>query len=257
MAESLVVEGLTVRYGALDAVRDVSLQFEEGVVAGVIGPNGAGKTTLLNAISGFTRIAAGSVKIGELDVTRASAQTRVRNGIVRSFQTVRLLEGESVFTNIALGCERFGQPSAMEQLLNLPRQWRVHRRDAAAVEDVAGMLGLSNVLSQSVRELPFASRRLTELARILVAPPRFLLLDEPAAGFDRADRLALGRHLRELQQRNGFCLIVVEHDVDVVRRLCSHVIALDSGRVIATGTPNDVLLDPLVQVAYFGTEKHA
>lgn len=257
MPEMLAVEGLTVRYGALDAVQDVSLEFEEGVVIGLIGPNGAGKTTLLNAVSGFTHVTTGTVKIGGVDVTRVPAQQRVRQGIVRSFQTVRLLEAETVFTNVALGCERHRQPSAIEQLLNLPRQRRVHRRDRMAVEDVAGVLGLTEDLGRPVRELAFASRRLTELARILVAPPRFLLLDEPAAGFDRADRLALGKHLKELQQRNGFCMIVVEHDVDVVRRLCTRAIALNSGRVIASGTPQEVLLDPRVQVAYFGTGKHA
>jgi branched-chain amino acid transport system ATP-binding protein len=250
--DRLVIDNLTVRYQALVAVRAVTADLEPNSIVGLIGPNGAGKTTLLNAISGFTDISEGRILLGDVDISRMSAQSRVSLGVVRSFQTVRLLEDETVFLNVALGCERSGQPTVAEQILNLPRQWRARRRDLRATEEVLEILGLSSVAHRPAAELPYATRRLVELARILVVHPEIVLLDEPAAGSDQADREMLGRTLRELHVRDPFTMIVVEHDVDVVRKLCSRVIALDSGRVIAAGAPDDVLEDRNVREAYFG-----
>jgi branched-chain amino acid transport system ATP-binding protein len=250
--DSLVLENLTVRYQALVAVREASAVFEPNSIVGLIGPNGAGKTTLLNAISGFTDISSGRVLMGDKDMTKMSAQARVALGVVRSFQTVRLLEEETVFLNVALGCERSRQPTVVEQILDLPRQWRVRRRDLRATEEVLEILGLSGVAHRPAAELPYATRRLIELARILVVHPEIVLLDEPAAGSDRTDRELLGKTLHALHARDPFTMIVVEHDVDVVRKLCSHAIAMDSGRVIAAGVPEAVLQDPKVREAYFG-----
>lgn len=253
----LTVEDLTVRYGALQAVRDISATFQPDSIVGLIGPNGAGKTTLLNALSGFTDITSGRVRLGERDITRLSGQARVALGIVRSFQTVRLLEDESVFLNVALGCERNPQPTVVEQIFSLPRQWRARRRDLAATYQILDTLGLSEFAGRAVAELPYATRRLVELARILVVHPEVVLLDEPAAGSDRAERDLMGRTLRQLHAREPFTMIVVEHDVDVVRKLCSYAIALDSGAMIASGEPDVVLENDRVQEAYFGVGHRA
>ncbi len=255
--DRLAVKNLTVRYGALQAVRDVTVAFEPDSIVGLIGPNGAGKTTLLNALSGFTHISSGTIHLGGRDLTRLPAQSRVALGIVRSFQTVRLMEDESVFLNVALGCERYPQPTVLEQIMNLPRQWRARRRDRDATYRILDTLGLSEVTGRSVSELPYATRRLVELARILVVDPEVVLLDEPAAGSDRAERDLISRTLRQLHARQPFTMIVVEHDVDVVRKLCGFAVALDSGGIVASGSPEAVLANELVQQAYFGVGHRA
>jgi len=256
-SERLAVEHLSVRYGALHAVRDFSVSFEPDSIVGLIGPNGAGKTTLLNALSGFTHISSGRILLGDRDISRLSGEHRVALGIVRSFQTVRLLEDESVFLNVAVGCERRSQPTVVEQILNLPREWAARRRDLRATEQIMDTLGLSRFAERPVAELPYATRRLIELARILVVHPKVVLLDEPAAGSDRTERDQLGRTLREMHARNPFTMIVVEHDVDVVRKLCRFAVAMDSGALIASGPPDMVLADERVQEAYFGVGHHA
>ena len=250
--DRLAIDSLTVQYGALLAVRELTVAFEPNSIVGLIGPNGAGKTTLLNAISGFTDISSGRILLGDLEINRISGRGRVGLGIVRSFQTARLLEDESVFLNVSLGCERFAQPTIVEQILNLPRQWRARRRDLTATNKILETLGLSDIADRPVAELPYATRRLVELARILVVHPEVVLLDEPAAGSDGVERDLLTRTLRELHASDPFTLIVVEHDVDVVRKLCSYVVALDAGAVIASGAPDAVLENPRVRESYFG-----
>jgi branched-chain amino acid transport system ATP-binding protein len=253
----LVTSGLTVRYGALRALDDVNVRFPQGEISGLIGPNGAGKTTLLNAISGFTAISEGSISVGDVEVSRLPVRARVRLGIVRGFQTVRLLEREPVWLNVMIGCERFEQPNALSQLFSLPNQIRAARRDRAATDEILEFMSLSSIADRRVDELPFATRRLVEVARVLVSRPSIILLDEPAAGLDQEGRTALVDNLRQLHSQHASTMLVVEHDVEVVRWLCSYAIALASGSVIADGTPRDVLGNSQVQTAYFGKGTHA
>lgn len=257
MAELLRLEDVGVSFGAVRAVSDVCVQAEPNSRIGLIGPNGAGKTTLLNAISGFTTLTSGRIYLGELELSNLSTRARARQGVVRGFQTVRLLEAESVLTNILLGCERTRQPTLIEQICNARRQRSAYRRDCEAAMAIAERLGLTDMIERRVEELPFASRRLTEIARVMVSMPSVVLLDEPAAGLDHKERVDLTGVLRELHEEHDFTLIFVEHDVDVVRRLCEHVIAMDSGKVLATGTADEVLADPSVKEAYFGDSGHA
>jgi branched-chain amino acid transport system ATP-binding protein len=254
---SLTLANLTVQFGAVAAVSDVSIGFTQGAITGLIGPNGAGKTTLLNAISGFAAISAGAVTLDGIDVTARSARRRVEDGIVRGFQTVRLLERESLFDNVLVGCERLPQPGLIAQYLNLPAQQRARRRDIDAVWRILHALGIASDARRLVAELPFASRRLTEIARLLLVRPKVLLLDEPAAGLDAAERRKLVDILHAYHTETPFTLIVIEHDVDLVRRLCRHAVALDAGRVIASGEPSAVLAEERVKTAYFGQGHHA
>jgi branched-chain amino acid transport system ATP-binding protein len=256
-AEALWLSDVSISFGGLTAVKEVTLTFDAAAITGLIGPNGAGKTTLLNAISGFVPVAHGRIAIDSHDMTTLSAAARARLGVVRGFQTVRLLERETVFDNVLAGCERMPQPGLLEQLLALPQQRRARMRDLAATDTILRQLGLLPLAHRPVSELPFASRRLTEIARLLVARPRVLLLDEPAAGLDTRDRHALTEILRAYHAEGDLTMIVIEHDVDLVRRLCPRCVALDLGRIIATGTPAEVLDTPDVRRAYFGTSGHA
>jgi branched-chain amino acid transport system ATP-binding protein len=253
----LSVRDVQVRYGAVAAVAGVSVDFVPGRITGLIGPNGAGKTTLLNAISGFTAMTSGTLDLDGADITTSTARMRASMGIVRGFQTVRLLERESVFDNVMVGCERLPHPPLLAQLLNLPSQQRSRSRDVAAVRKTLSALGLVADAHRLASELPYASRRLVEIARLLLVRPKVLMLDEPAAGLDAAERRRLVNTLRAYHAENPFTLIVIEHDIDLVRKLCEDCLALAQGRVIATGTPAEVLENPLVKTAYFGQAAHA
>jgi len=256
-AGALGLQAVSVRFGGIAAVSEATIAFAPGTINGLIGPNGAGKTTLLNAISGFAEVSSGRIDLDGVEITALTTAVRARHGVVRGFQTVRLLERESVFDNVLVGCERFPQPGLLGQLLNGPAQRRCRARDLDATAQIIARLGLALLAQRPVAELPFASRRLTEIARVLVVRPTVLLLDEPAAGLDTGDRFALTETLTAYHASDPFTMVVVEHDVDLVRRLCPHCIALEMGRVIAAGPPAAVLDEPRVQRAYFGSGGHA
>ncbi len=253
----LTLKGVTVRFGAVTAVASVDAVIAPGSITGLIGPNGAGKTTLLNAISGLAPMSGGMVKLDGADLTPLTARARVDYGVVRGFQTVRLLDRETLFDNVLVGCERLPQPAFLAQLFNLPVQRRCRKRDVAGVERTLRSLGLESDAHRPVSELPFASRRLTEIARLLLVRPKVMLLDEPAAGLDARERRRLTETLQAYHAENPFTLVVIEHDVDLVRRLCPECLALAEGRVIASGSPAEVLEDPTVRTAYFGQGHHA
>lgn len=251
-APGLSIRDLTVAYGAFRAIEELSVDLPAGRIVGVVGPNGAGKTTLLNAITGFTHVSSGSIHLDGVAVQDWSVRRRVGAGVVRGFQTVRLMERESVMTNVLVGLERTRQPFVLAQLFGLPPQPGSRRRDLAAANDVIDRLGLADVVHQRVDALPFASRRLVEVARVLVSRPSLVLLDEPAAGLDQAGRHELAAVLTQVHEEDGCTMVVVEHDVDLVQRLCQHAVALDSGHLVAEGPPADVFATPEVQLAYFG-----
>lgn len=244
--------GLTVRYGHFQALTDLTVTIPAGQIVGVVGPNGAGKTTLLNAISGFTHASAGTIEVDGVEVQTWDARRRAGFGVVRGFQTVRLMERETVLTNVLVGAERQRQPPALVQLLALPSQWRVARRDLQSAGEIVELLGLGHLSGRRVNELPFASRRLVEVARVLLSRPQVILLDEPAAGLDQQGRSDLAGVLAQVHRQHPSTLVVVEHDVELVKRLCDHAVALDSGSLITTGPPVEVFADPRVQLAYFG-----
>src|SRR5271165_2433454 len=168
------------------------------------------------------------------------------------------MERETLFDNVLVGCERLPQPGLLAQMFNLRGQRLCRRRDLDAVSVALRSLGLLADAHRTVAELPFATRRLTEIARMLLVRPKGMLLDEPAAGLDAAERRRVTETLQMYHAENPFTLIVIEHDVDLVRRLCRHTLALAEGRVIASGAPNAVLLDTLaVRIAYSGHGHHA
>lgn len=244
--------GLTVRYGHFQALTDLTVTIPAGQIVGVVGPNGAGKTTLLNAISGFTHASAGTIEVDGVEVQTWDARRRAMSGVVRGFQTVRLMERETVLTNVLVGAERQRQPPALVQLLALPSQRRARRRDLQSAGEIVELLGLGHLSGRRVNELPFASRRLVEVARVLLSRPPVILLDEPAAGLDQQGRSDLAGVLAQVHRQHPSTLVVVEHDVELVKRLCDHAVALDSGSLITTGPPAEVFADPRVQLAYFG-----
>jgi branched-chain amino acid transport system ATP-binding protein len=251
----LVLRGIGVRFGGLVALDDVSLRVPAGGVIGIIGPNGAGKTTLFNVICGFVRARAGSM-------TWAGAPFRPRPerlaglGIARTLQGVGLFAGLTVLENVMVGTARAARAGFAQALFATPgsdRDERALRQRSLVCLDELGVAGYAD---RSPGSLPYPLRKRVALARALVAEPRLLLLDEPAGGLSAEEIDDLAGVIRALPARpgGGCAVMLVEHHMDLVMRMCEHVVVLDFGRVIAAGTPAEVRDDPAVADAYLGTE---
>jgi len=232
-APALEVDHVSVHFGGVAALADVTLRAEAGAVTGLIGPNGAGKTTLFNVISGLQHPDGGSVYLGGVDVTHKRTHTRARLGLARTFQRLELFTTLSATDNVRVGLEASG------------------RAAPSAALDLLERVGVADVASSPVSSLPTGSARLVELARALSTDPGVLLLDEPCSGLDERETEALGRLLGSLAAE-GRAVVLVEHDTDLVLRVCGIVHVLDFGEVIASGTPDDIRRNRVVQEAYLG-----
>ncbi len=232
-AVALEVDGVSVRFGGVAALTEVSLRAEAGTVSGLIGPNGAGKTTLFNVITGLQRPDRGSVSMGGVDVTHKRTHVRARLGLARTFQRLELFSTLSATDNVRVGLEARGRATASTAVGLLDR------------------VGIGEEASSPVSSLPTGSARLVELARALSTDPKVLLLDEPCSGLDERETETLGRLLTSLAAE-GRAVLLVEHDTDLVLRVCSRVHVLDFGQVIASGTPDEIRRNPAVQEAYLG-----
>ncbi|MER7952458.1 ABC transporter ATP-binding protein [Streptomyces sp. NPDC096079] len=237
----LRASGIGVRFGGVHALRDVSVSVGPGEICGLIGPNGAGKTTLFDVLSGMRRPDAGAIAYDGTDITRRSPMWRARHGIRRTFQRQQL----------------FGQLTVADNLV-VAQDWRGGARRAARLrrERAAAVLrecGLDPLAASYAGGLPVGQARMVELARALADPPRVLLLDEPASGTTAEERRTLAAVVRHMADEEGCAVLLVEHDVAFVMELCSRVVVLDLGRVLAEGTAGEVRADPAVREAYLGT----
>ena len=253
----LTINDVSVQFGALKALKGVSLTASGPARVGLVGPNGAGKTTMLNAIAGFVPVTSGSVLVDDKDITNTSIQERVSLGLMRSFQTARLLEEETVETNVLLGCQRLGGPGSIRQMLGFPSYLRWNKQAKARARDVQDLVGLSHLRNSRVGSLPSGVRRLVEVARVLVAEPSILLLDEPAAGLDFGERRHLEEVLLGVSRQRDLLMVLIEHDVSIVRTVCEHTFVLAEGALLAEGPTAEVLDVPSVRAAYFGEQTHA
>ncbi|AWJ87830.1 ABC transporter ATP-binding protein (plasmid) [Azospirillum sp. TSH58] len=249
--EGLVLDGVTRAFGGVVAVDDLSLTVEPGRITGLIGPNGAGKSTVVNLITGLLRLTAGRIRLGGRDITEAEAPEVARAGIARTFQTVRLLKEASVLDNVVAGFHRHERAGLAAGLLGLPsalREGRELRRRAAAILERFGMAGFAD---QPAGSLSYGHQRRVEMMRALAMEPRLLLLDEPVAGMNDVEADALGRIVAELAG-DGLGVLLIEHNMRFVLSLCAEIHVIDSGRLIASGTPAAVRRDPAVIAAYLG-----
>ena len=241
----LRVTDLTVRHGGLVALDHVSMDVTEGSIVGLIGPNGAGKTTFIDALSGFTAPSHGSIELDGQRLDPLAPHLRARLGLVRTFQSLELFEDLTIAENLFTALDR---PSAWSLLVDTIRP---RRRDHGPVTEVLEQLGLSDDATRLPGELSNGQRHLAALGRALVARPRLLLLDEPAAGLDPTETDALNEVLRTLPDR-GTTVLLVEHDMAVVLEVCDRVDVIDYGSLIASGTPAEIRTDERVIAAYLG-----
>jgi branched-chain amino acid transport system ATP-binding protein len=252
---ALEVVGVSVSFGGISALDDVSLSAAPSEVVGIIGPNGAGKTTLFDVISGFTRSQRGRVLLNGIDVTSLSPAGRARRGLGRSFQDSQLFSGLSVHDTLAVALERFvdtGDP--INAALRLPVMVDTEAAIDARVEELVELFGLGRFATKFVGELSTGTRRLVDLAAIVAHSPRVVLLDEPSSGIAQREVEAMGELLRRVQQRLGSTLVVVEHDIAFVSELSDRLVALDCGMVLAVGPPDQVLSRAEVVEAFLGND---
>ena len=247
--------GVCKRFGGVIAVDEVHLEVRAGEILGLVGQNGAGKTTLLDCISGFLDIDGGSITIGGTDVTGWPPYRRARLGVGRSFQEARLFPSLSVTETIAVACERHVRHSTMlADALRQPASYESELSTARRVSELVDLLGLGPHATKLTSELSTGMRRIVELACLLAAEPQVLLLDEPSAGVAQRETEALGPLLRRIRDRTGAAVVVIEHDMPLLRGICDRMVALELGSVVTEGTPDEVLTDERVVAAYLGTD---
>ncbi len=248
----LEVEGLSVAFGGLAALSGVSLAVSAGTVYAIIGPNGAGKTTLLNAVAGYVRPASGRIRIDGRDTTDLAPHAIARQGLRRTFQNGGVWGEMTVLENILVGVDHDAQSGLLGILFGFGRDRRTERRAVAEARAILARAGLAGIEDKRVRDLSFGQQRVIEISRALVSRPRILLLDEPAVGLSESEREELGARLRALAQE-GTAVILVEHVVDLVMAVSDRVLVLNSGQVLAEGTPEEVRGDAAVVEAYLGS----
>jgi branched-chain amino acid transport system ATP-binding protein len=236
-AGRLVAEGIRVHFEGVRAVDGVDLTLERGQIMGLIGPNGAGKTTFLNAVSSFVELTAGRVVLGDVDVSGFSPERLAKQGLVRTFQDVATFPALTVFENVELGALGAG----------LSR-----RKARARVEELLGQLGLRAMANLPASSLPHGEERRVGIARAVACSPKFLLLDEPAAGLDDTESLQLAETIAGIREQLGCGVLLVEHDMRIIFRVCERIQVLDYGKSLAVGSPDEVRQNKQVVAAYLG-----
>jgi branched-chain amino acid transport system ATP-binding protein len=244
MAPVLEATGISVSFGGVHAVVGVDLEVGEGRLVGLIGPNGAGKTTFIDAVTGFVRCT-GRVKLDGAELTRLPPHARARRGLVRTWQAVELFDDLSVRENLLVASQRPSVGRTLREVVWVPDD------GPAEVDSALELLGLAEVADELPGDLSQGQRKLVGIARALVAKPRLVCLDEPAAGLDTHESAELGRRLRGLVGA-GQAMLLVDHDMGLVLGICDEVVVLEFGKVIARGTPDAVRRDPQVVAAYLG-----
>ncbi|AWJ82216.1 branched-chain amino acid ABC transporter permease (plasmid) [Azospirillum sp. TSH58] len=251
----LSAEGVSISFLGLRALDNASVTVGAGEILGLVGPNGSGKSTLVNIISGIYRPGDGRVTFDGAAITGLPDHAVARRGALRTFQDPRLVPAFTVRENVLLGGHRLYRQNPLAAALNLPGTLREDAAMLGRADAIIAMAGLSHLADTPVRDLPYGDQRMTELSRVILADPRLVMLDEPAAGLSEVELQRLGGLVRHLKER-GVGVILIEHHMDFLNELVDRVVVLDSGRVIYQGGMAGMYRDPAVVAAYLGTETH-
>ena len=253
VAQSLVVEDLTVRFGGITALAQVGFEVRPGTIHALIGPNGAGKSTCINVLGGAYRATSGRVRYGDAELTALPAHRIADLGVARTFQNISLALEASVEDNLLVGRHRLMRSGAIAGALRLPGARREERHHREAVHRIAELLEIEQLLEREVHTLSYGDRKRVEMGRALAAEPTLLLLDEPVAGMTHGESLDMAAAIKAVQAELGLSILLVEHDMPFVMGLAERITVLDFGKRIAEGSPLEVQRDPEVLRAYLGT----
>lgn len=247
-------QDVSIRFGGIRAVDSVSFEVKQGEVFSIIGPNGAGKTTIFNLISRIYNPSDGKLVFEDHDITQVPPHRIASLGIARTFQNIELFANASLLQNLLIGRHCHAQTGVVEQLFFLPRVRRDELLHRERAEDVIAFLGLQRYRDTLIANLPYGVRKVVELGRALCIQPKLLLLDEPSSGLNVEETEGMGFWIEDIKKDLGITVIMVEHDMNLVRQVSDRVMALNYGKVMALGTPEEVQNHPDVVRAYIGGE---
>jgi branched-chain amino acid transport system ATP-binding protein len=249
----LEVHGITQVFGGVTALEDVSFAIRQGDITGVIGPNGAGKTTLFNIITGIYCQTRGTVALEGRDVSGLPPEKLARCGMVRTFQNIELFGQMSVLENVMVGLHTKSASGLLACSLRMPWAIAEERRIRAGAMKWLDFVGIAELADVTAANLPFGKGRLLEIARALAVEPRLILMDEPAAGLNSQETLALAGLIGRIRDL-GITVVLVEHDMELVMDICDRIVVLNLGRKLAEGTPREIQENPEVVAAYLGSD---
>ena len=256
MSGFLEVKNISMHFGGLAAVEDVTFHVDKGEIVSLIGPNGAGKTTVFNMLTGVYEITGGEMFFEGQKLNSLTPQEIVKLGVSRTFQNLRLFPQMRVIENVLVGTHIHTKYSFFESLFRVGRFKEEEAQLEAKAVSILNSIGMGDMVDSFANSLPYGEQRKVEIARAIATDAKLILLDEPAAGMNPAESAELLRFIRELRDK-GYTILMIEHDMSVVMNISDRIYVLDHGRLIADGKPEEIANNPRVIEAYLGGEKHA
>ncbi|CAA9382635.1 MAG: Branched-chain amino acid transport ATP-binding protein LivG [uncultured Nocardioidaceae bacterium] len=250
----LEVDSLTLRFGGLVALDDVSFDIAEGEILGLIGPNGAGKTTCFNAVTGVYRPTSGDIRFNGASITGKKRFEITQLGIARTFQNIRLFPSMTALENVLVGADARHKTGMLSALFRLPRHRREEQEGHDRAMELLRFMGIARSADELATNLSYGDQRRLEIARAMATGPKLICLDEPAAGFNPAEKATLMQLIRKVRDQ-GYTVLLIEHDMRLVMGVTDRIVVLEFGRKIAEGTPAEIRDNPAVIAAYLGVDE--
>ncbi len=256
VSKVLEVDGVTLRFGGLVALNDVSFDISEGEILGLIGPNGAGKTTCFNAVTGVYRPTEGDIRFNGESITDKKRFEITKLGVARTFQNIRLFRQMTALENVLVGADAQHRTGLLSALFRLPRHRREEQHGHDRAMELLRFMGIDRHADELAANLSYGDQRRLEIARAMATDPKLICLDEPAAGFNPAEKATLMELIRRVRDQ-GYTVLLIEHDMRLVMGVTDRIVVLEFGRKIAEGTPAEIRDNPAVIAAYLGVDEDA
>ena len=253
-ARVLEVDSVTLKFGGLTALEDVSFHIDEGEILGLIGPNGAGKTTCFNAVTGVYRVTSGDIRFNGASLTGMKRHQITRKGVARTFQNIRLFKTMTALENVLVGADAKHSTGLISALFRLPRHRTEEQQGHERAMELLRFMGIHRHADELAANLSYGDQRRLEIARAMATEPKLICLDEPAAGFNPAEKVKLMELIKKVRDQ-GYTVLLIEHDMKLVMGVTDRIVVLEFGRKIAEGKPAEIRDNPAVIAAYLGVDE--